>query len=517
MSNVKWKVYLLFALITLSMFFSIFFSSDRSGESGGNITPNLTEVNASVAASVTSISRENSVSELINELKNGNHETRLAAATRLGQIGEPAADSLIEELEENSSAEANNYLLLALVETGDKRAEETLSKSLGKTGLNQNIEEETEGDISEDLLQALKAKDQAARKRLADSLNIEYKERTDILEEALKSEEQNSTVYATYTSIALSDFGPDEPGDETEKLIKALKSEDANIRIAAMMALGGKKEVAAVEPISRILTRDYPIVQSSAAIALGEIEDEGALPILLKQIKDSDNEQIRSNCAIALGKIGSQESVPYLIDRLRDNKAGIRSNAALALGKMKENTAIQPMLETLESGKTVDGKTKNSINAIPDIRKSVVLALGEIGSTEATETLIEIMSSKEEALEVKMAAVSALGEIGNPQAIEALKKALNDTAIQENLRNKAFLALGKTGDQEAAQYFVEKIGDRELGTTAKEGLKDMGMAAVDPLIENLKTENKRIKDETALLLIEIGDQKAVKSLVSAYQ
>ena len=45
----------------------------------------------------------------------------------------------------------------------------------------------------------------------------------------------------------------------------------------------------------------------------------------------------------------------------------------------------------------------------------------------------------------------------------------------------------------------------------------MGTAAVDPLIENLKTENKRIKDETALLLIEIGDQKAVKPLVSAYQ
>ena len=354
MSDVKWKVYLLFALITLSMFFSIFFSSDKTGESGGNGTYNLTEANATVAASVASISRENSISELINELRDENHETGLAAADRLGEIGEPAADSLIEEIEKNTSAPegVNNYMLLALLETGDRRAEEVLLKNLGKGNLNQTgVEGQTEGDISEDLQQALIAKDQAARKRLADSLNMEYKEETDILEGALKSEEQNSTVYATYVSIALSDFGPDEPGDETEKLLKALRSEDANIRIAAMMALGGKKEVAAVEPINGILTRDYPIVQSSAAIALGEIGDEGALPILLKQIKDSDNEQIRSNCAIALGKIGVRESVPYLIDRLRDNKAGVRSNAALALGRMKETTAIPPMLETWKVGK----------------------------------------------------------------------------------------------------------------------------------------------------------------------
>ena len=49
------------------------------------------------------------------------------------------------------------------------------------------------------------------------------------------------------------------------------------------------------------------------------------------------------------------------------------------------------------------------------------------------------------------------------------------------------------------------------------GSKRMGEKAVDPLIGNLKTENKRIKDETALLLIEIGDQRAVEPLVEAYQ
>ena len=43
-----------------------------------------------------------------------------------------------------------------------------------------------------------------------------------------------------------------------------------------------------------------------------------------------------------------------------------------------------------------------------------------------------------------------------------------------SLRKRAFLALGNTGNQEAAGYFVEKLGDREYGATAREGLKENG-------------------------------------------
>lgn len=519
MSDVRWKVYFLFTLITLSIFFSIF-ASEKSGESGGNRIYNLTGTNETNASVVASISRETSTNDLINELRSGNTETSLVVAARLGELGEPGADAIIEELETNASnsKETKDYMLLALLKTGDKRAEEVLSKNIGNGTSNLSAgEEQNQPEVSDDFSQALKEKDQAARKRLADFLNMEYKERTDALEDVLKSEDQNATVYAAYTSIALSGLGSQETGDETEKLLKALKSEDANTRIAAMMALSGKKEKTAVEPINAILTRDYPIVQSAAALALGEIGDQGALPVLQKQIKDSDNEQIRSNCAISLGKIGAQESVPYLLNKMGDTKAGVKSSAALALGKMKEPTALPPFLEILESGKTVDGKTKNTLNAVPDVRESVALALGEIGSPEATDSLIGIVSSKEENLEVKMAAVSALGKIGDLKATEALKKILDDKEAHSSLRKRAFLALGNTGNPEAAGYFVEKLGDREYGATAREGLRRMGEKAVDPLIGNLKTENERIKDETALLLIEIGDTRAVKPLVEAYQ
>ena len=86
-----------------------------------------------------------------------------------------------------------------------------------------------------------------------------------------------------------------------------------------------------------------------------------------------------------------------------------------------------------------------------------------------------------------------------------------------NIRKEAFLALGKTKNQEAAGILVAKLGDKEFGDSSREALIDMGEMAVDPLIGNLKTTDKKMKDETALILIEIGDPRAVKPLIEAYQ
>jgi HEAT repeat protein len=516
MPEVRWKVYLLFALITLSIFGSISLSRERIGEGIGNGSGNETYLLGA------KVSNETSIADLINQLGTGGHETRLDTAARIGKSGEPAADVLIEKIEANasSSEEINSYMLLALLETRDGRVEKTLSGTLGKKGTAHNttagntVEEQAQGEISDDILQAIEAKDKTMRKSLADSLNMDYKEKTDALEAALKAEEQNSSIY---DSIVLSQFGPEEPGSETEKLLKALKSDSGSMRIAAIMALGERKEKAAVDPMIGILTRDYPPVQSSAAFALGEIGDERAIEILLKQMKDGESDTIKINAAIALGKMGKETTVPNLIDRLRDNKAAVRSSAALSLGKIGNETAVGPLIDILNSGKLSDGRAKDSINANEDVRKSAVLALGEIRKTEATEILTGILTDKEEKLSVRIAAASALGKIGDPGALETIKKVLEDKSMDVNIRKEAFLALGKTKNQEAAGILVAKLGDKEFGASSREALIDMGEMAVDPLIGNLKTTDKKMKDETALILIEIGDPRAVKPLIEAYQ
>ena len=513
MSQVKWKISLLFALIILSTFISLVLSGDNFMERSGNAT-NTT--------AVAEVSSENMIINFMNQLETGDRETRFNAAAELGKLREPAADYLIEKIEagNSSSGEIKSYMLLALLETGDERAENVLSGNLEEkeastmaaaksTGGGQRQEE-----VSEDILQAIEAKDKAMRESLAKSLNSEYQDDTDILEEALNAKEQNSTLY---TSFALSKLGSGETGNETEILLKALKSENGYVRVAAAMALGEKKEKAAVDPILGILIRDYPLAKYSAVMALGEIGDERSVDALMAEMKNNKEDYIRSSAAVALGKIGSEKAVPYLIERLRDTKATVRSNAALNLGKMGDESAVEPLIDVLESVKEAEGRRKDTVNTNADIRKSVVLALGGIGGNEATEALTSVLNDNEETLEVRIAAASALGNIGSPEAVSTLRTVFDNQKMDKGIRNRALLALGKTKNQETAEFFVEKLGDKDFGVSAREALIDMGEPAVDPLMENLKTEDQKVKDETALILIEIGDQRAVKPLIMAYQ
>ncbi len=461
------------------------------------------------------------IPDLINKLETGDNGTKFDAATQLGRLGKPAANALIERIETNnsSSEKANSYMLLALLETGDKRAEEILSENLGKNVTSNNttteitFEGQTGRQMSEDTLQVMEAKDKEMKKRLADSIDRDYGNETDVLENALKSEEQNSSIY---TSIAFSEFGPQEPGDETEKLLTALKSESGPIRVAAMMALGERKEEAAIDPLTNVILRDYPLAKNSAIIALGEIGDERAQEILLKQMQ-SDSEYTRSCTAIALGKIGKEESVPYLISKLRDSSAGVRSSAALALGRIGNETAVEPLISILETGKLSQGKAKDNTNTNVDVRKNTILALGEIGGTRATEALIVVLTDKEEKNDAKMTAVLALGETGDSKAMETLKMVIDDKTVDNRIKKSVLLALGKTKNKEVAGILVGKLGDREFGASARDALVNMGEMAVDPLIGNLNTTDRRAKNETALALIEIGDLRAVKPLILAYQ
>lgn len=515
MSQVKWKISLLFTLITLSIFFSLLLSGDKFVEHGGNIT--------NTTALAGSSSGEGQIRNLITRLEAEDRETKLNAATELGRLGKPAASALIEEIETgnlSSGGETRNYMLLALLETRDERAEDILSGSLGDKGVSNMAAEEnaagkqTQREAPTDIMQAIETKDKAMRESLARSLNSEYKNDTDVLEEALNAEEQNSSLY---TSFVLSKLGPEETGSENEKLLKALKSESGYLRVGAAMALGQKKEKAATDSILKMLSQDYPLARHSAAMALGELGDERAIGPLMMELKNNEKDYIRSSSAVALGKLEAEEAVPYLMERLRDTKASVRSTAALILGKMGNESAVEPLINVLESGKEAEGRRIDTLNTYADTRKSTVLALGGIGGSQATQALTNVLNDNGEMLEVRLAATSALGNIGSPEAVNALKTVFDNKSMNMGIRNGALAALGKTKNPEAAGFFIEKLGDKDFGASAREALINMGEPAVEPLIENLKTEDQKIKNEIALILIEIGDPRAVEPLIEAYK
>src|SRR5207302_1084566 len=103
-----------------------------------------------------------------------------------------------------------------------------------------------------------------------------------------------------------------------------------------------------------------------------------------------------------------------------------------------------------------------TIEAGSELLLAVVDALGSIGSKQAVPRLLELLSTRDEALASE--AILALGRIGDPAAVQPVLEKLRST---QNLavQKCAVEALGRMGDDTAVEAMVELL---RLG---KEGLK----------------------------------------------
>lgn len=88
-------------------------------------------------------------------------------------------------------------------------------------------------------------------------------------------------------------------------------------------------------------------------------------------------------------------------------------------------------------------------------RKSAVLALGELGATDAVEAAIDI--SEHSNAMYRRAAIEALGRIGSPEALRTLCDALGDEAWQ--VRMYAAIGLGGPVADEAPEVAVTALLD----------------------------------------------------------
>jgi HEAT repeat protein len=126
-----------------------------------------------------------------------------------------------------------------------------------------------------------------------------------------------------------------------EALIEGLKSKDESVRMYAAMALGRIKDVRAVAPLIealRIKTR-LGGAEGSASTALTEIGEPAVEP-LITVLKDNDD-NVRVLAIISLGGIGDARAVEPLISTLKDDNKRVRNFAAKALKKIGGEKAEQ--------------------------------------------------------------------------------------------------------------------------------------------------------------------------------
>jgi RNA polymerase sigma-70 factor (ECF subfamily) len=126
----------------------------------------------------------------------------------------------------------------------------------------------------------------------------------------------------------------------------------AEVRSAALEALGHLRAVAHLKQIIPHAVGDEPTTRQAAVRALAEIGDPGAAGVLMHVAKGPDGAGVRRAAVEALGRMKVREAQDMLIHLLEDPDAQIQEAAVIALGELgtpAARTALQDVLAS--SGK----------------------------------------------------------------------------------------------------------------------------------------------------------------------
>jgi HEAT repeat protein len=236
-------------------------------------------------------------------------------------------------------------------------------------------------------------------------------------------------------TIAAGVLGEMKATDAVDPLIKAvdkqlpIKSRANSVRLAAIRALVKIGDPRAVPVLTKILTtsaneQDF-LLNQKAALGLAELRDPSSVPALLKGLfMTGRGTNIFQECRLALVRIG-EPAVGPLIEMLQERNAEIRQMAA-ELHFDKETPGIVPYKAAVVLG---DLRAKKAVGpliarlGIPPRageHSAVLIALGQIATPQAVDTLINVLKSNKVAPPSRAAAADGLYLSGDRRAVPTL-------------------------------------------------------------------------------------------------
>jgi len=188
--------------------------------------------------------------------------------------------------------------------------------------------------------------------------------------------------------------------------------------------------------ISQLKAEDLE-VRRSAVVALGRIGDTSATPDLVNTLGDKS---LTIDVANALGEIGDPQAVDGLLNLIGDEDASIRQAAVAALNSIippSMSQRIIPLLHDLD----------------PNVRESAVKIAGYFGYPEAASALVELSRDPNE--RVRCAAIEHLPFVEDERAFEVLARALKEET--PNVRAAAARALGNMDAPPVVERLIEGL------------------------------------------------------------
>lgn len=228
------------------------------------------------------------------------------------------------------------------------------------------------------------------------------------------------------------------------------RSQPADIRRHAVIAIRSIYAGLALEELNSSLTDSDRVIRSSAAGALGSIREKAlkAVPQLISLVNEDPYSEVRASAAEVIGKIdpANQEVWITLNKALLDRSWRVRRSAADALSEIGEGAkmAVPNLLLALENknstlrtsaAKTLGLLGPNAKNAIPDLKKALLNNDNSFAQGQAAGAIGNIGTDDPAIFKALILALGNKDSFVRIQAFESFHK-LIDARIDKLLSNK---------------------------------------------------------------------------------
>jgi len=303
---------------------------------------------------------------------------------------------------------------------------------------------------------------------------------------------------------------------DVQTLLNDMNSNVAPRRTGAISQLGELGAVEAIGPLIKCLADDDQFVRLRSREALIKI-GRPAIPALKKAISD-DNPYRRLGAAIALGELGEKEAIPVLYEIMTTAELKDRPTVANALKDM----GWQPQSEEekiafaiaryrwVEVGRMGKVAVEPLMKALPmaddNARRSILEQLNRVGDERVEGLMIESLSSKD--YQLRWAAANALGSMKSKAAIEPLVACLGDE--RNEVQKAAAKALTNIGWRPKTENETILFG---LMSENAGMVSELGKGVTDKVIGHLRNPSADVRRVAVESLGKIGEKRAAAAIV----
>ncbi len=268
----------------------------------------------------------------------------------------------------------------------------------------------------------------------------------------------------------------------------ALSDRSPLVRYYACRVLGDARDTSSAGAIAALLGDPDPIVREAAGEACARMP-EAAEKSLFRILRSGTPPQ-KIEAATAVRKAAYRAAIPILAEVIRDPVPEVRLSAAAALMVLSGPEAAESLVNGLRD---------------PQIRWVCILGLRQSG--KAAVSVLLRRTGDPESDYWRQYVLDGMGGEATEGCVEALEREKD-----QGTRSAALCTLQQIRDARSAWPVVRMMGDPQVGKVACFLAVRMGQVAVDPLIISLRDENPTIRIRSADALGEIREPRAAPFL-----